>query len=218
MKLPLTGLLIAMLSLSALAGAPAPIPGINPDGSLDKQVVSKAYFEGDFPPVQKALETFLKKSKSMSRDDSIYTYKYLSVIYASEPASRARAESFMFQLIRMMPTIDLIDLYISDNIEAIFAKVKNDYDRFNKSQDKPAPQVSPTPEPAPVAKAPAQELAPVAHAPATAWKTYAIWGTVAGVGAGVALYFALAGDASPASTAETPRPVKVQVITPGEGE
>ena len=218
MKLPLAGLLIVIFSLPALAAVPAPVTGLNPDGSLDKQVVSKAYFEGDFPPVQKALETFLKTYKSISRDDSIYSYKYLSVIYASEPAMRARAESFMYQLIRMMPTIDLIDLYISDNIEAIFAKVKNDYDRFNKSQVKPEPQVArPTVAPRPIDSQP-KETAPVAHSPATAWKTYAIWGTAAGVGVGVALYFVLAGDNAPASNAETPRPVRVKVITPSEGE
>jgi hypothetical protein len=38
----------------------------------------------------------------------------------------------MVQLIKMKPTIELIDLYISDNIEAIFKNVKQSYEQQQK--------------------------------------------------------------------------------------
>jgi hypothetical protein len=109
---------------------------INPDDSLNKAAISKAYFEGEFWTVITGLEEFRKKGlASASRDDSVYTYKYLSVVYAAEPSTRQKAESFMYLLLKMMPTIDLLDLYISDNIEAIFLKVRSDFDRMQKLKE-----------------------------------------------------------------------------------
>lgn len=162
--------LASMASLLVLlAASPAlAVKGVNPDGSLDKPTVSKAYFEGEFWTVINALEAFRKSGYKMNRDDSIYTFKYLSVVYAAEPASRLKAESYMHQLLRMMPTIDLLDLYISDHIQSIFAKVKSDYEKLVslKGSGRPgdsasapvvgvvaAPKPGPVPAPAP---APAQ--------------------------------------------------------------
>jgi hypothetical protein len=110
------------------------LTGIKSDGSLDKPTLSKAYFEGEFWTVERALETFRISGYPMNRDDSVYVFKYLSVIYASDPSKRTKAESYMVQLIRMMPTIDLLDLYISDNIQSIFAQVKTAYQRLQQER------------------------------------------------------------------------------------
>jgi hypothetical protein len=56
---------------------------------------------------------------SSTREDSIFVFKYLSVIYAADSTTRLKAESYMVQHLRLMPTIELVDLYISDNIHAI---------------------------------------------------------------------------------------------------
>jgi len=102
--------------------------GFKFDGTLDKEAISKAYFEGDFakvlPPLEMYRQSFPKKA---TREDSIFVYKYLSVIYASDSTTRKKAESYMIQLIKLMPTIELIDLYISDNIQAIFNNVKEEF-------------------------------------------------------------------------------------------
>ncbi len=116
------------LSLSAFSTAYA-TPGLNSDGSLDKEVVRKLYFEGEFPAVIEALESYRRNPGPRDREDSIFVFKYLSVVYAAEPSGRARAESFMYQLIKLAPTIELLDLYISDNIESIFRNVKAEYAR-----------------------------------------------------------------------------------------
>ena len=112
------------------AFAPAPVHaafGFNIDGTLDKKAISHAYFEGEFSRILPPLETFRQSYPNPSKDDQIFVYKYLSVIYAADSSTRKKAESYMVQLIKLMPTIELIDLYISDNIQAIFKDVKANF-------------------------------------------------------------------------------------------
>jgi hypothetical protein len=207
------------------------IKGFNPDGSLDKPTISKAYFEGEFWTVINALEAFRKSGMKTNREDSIYTFKYLSVVYAADASTRKKGESYMYQLIKMMPTIDLIDLYISDNIESIFKKVKLDYEELEKVRGTNAPsqtakiQDTVKAKPAVVAEAPAQEY-PVAPAvPAKekekkkpgmkAWVPFAIGGI--GVGVATATYFLVTLGSDPASSSNTPRPLEITVVTPDQG-
>jgi hypothetical protein len=101
--------------------------GFNMDGTLDKKAISHAYFEGEFSRILPPLETFRQSYPNPTKDDQIFVYKYLSVIYAADSSTRKKAESYMVQLIKLMPTIELIDLYISDNIQAIFKDVKANF-------------------------------------------------------------------------------------------
>jgi hypothetical protein len=102
--------------------------GFKLDGSLNKSEISHAFFEGEFSRILPPLEMYRQSfPASATRDDSIFVYKYLSVIYAADSSTRHKAESFMFQLIKMNPAIELIDLYVSDTIESIFRNVKKDY-------------------------------------------------------------------------------------------
>jgi hypothetical protein len=122
-------LFLFLLASSALAA----VEGLNTDGSLDRSKISKAYFEGDFDKVVNALETWRKMQPNPTREDRIYAYKYLSVIYAAKPETRSKAESFMYQLLKLMPSIELMDLYISDNIEAIFNSVRLRFEHMTKT-------------------------------------------------------------------------------------
>jgi hypothetical protein len=109
--------------------------GINPDGSLNRETITKFYMNGDFQDVIDALEEFRKHNPSPSREDQIFIYKHLSVVYASNPETKDKAESYMYQLLKLVPTIDLIDMYISDNIESIFLRVKERYQRMEKQRE-----------------------------------------------------------------------------------
>ncbi|MFC1586001.1 hypothetical protein ACFL5V_10675 [Fibrobacterota bacterium] len=115
------------------------VPGLNPDGSLDKETISALYFNGDFKAVVDALETFRKGTPSPGKEDRIFMYKYLSVIYASKPETKDKGESYMYQLLKLVPTVDLIDMYISDNIESIFLRVKERYQRMESDRPDPVP-------------------------------------------------------------------------------
>lgn len=120
-------LAVAILSLPSVVQAAF---GWKLDGTLDKPAISHSYFEGEFARILPPLETYRQNfPKSATKEDSIFVYKYLSVIYASDPSTKAKAESYMVQLIKLMPTIELIDLYISDNIESIFKNVKEKYEQ-----------------------------------------------------------------------------------------
>lgn len=102
--------------------------GFKLDGSLDKEAISHSYFEGEFNRVLPPLEMYRQSfPATATREDSIFVFKYLSVIYASDSTTRGKAESYMVQLLKLMPTIELIDLYISDNIQAIFKDVKKSF-------------------------------------------------------------------------------------------
>ncbi len=159
--------------------------GFKPDGTLDKEAISHAYFEGEFfrilPPLEAYRHSF---PASSTKEDSIFVYKYLSVIYAADASTRNKGESCMVQLIKMKPTIELIDLYISDNIEAIFKNVKQSYEqrqKYTREHDLLGNEKKDT-------------------ASVTASKTHSskwIWWTLGGVGtAAIATttYFVLSGD------------------------
>jgi hypothetical protein len=224
--------LLAATALCCLFfAAPAlAVKGLNPDGSLDKPTISKAYFEGEFWTVINALEAFRKSSPKISREDSVYAFKYLSVVYAAEPTTRVKAESYMYQLIRMMPTIDLLDLYISDNIQSIFVKVKSDYEKIesHKAPETAAAPASAKPA-APAAQqaaaAPATQAYPAAPAqPAKQEEpgkksNLKVWAPLAlgGIGVATATYFLVTLDSESGSGAKTPRPVDVTMDWPKEG-
>jgi hypothetical protein len=202
------------------------VTGIKADGTLDKPTISKAYFEGEFWTVINALEAFRKTDKQVSREDSIYTFKYLSVVYAAEPSTRTKAESYMYQLLRMMPTIELLDLYISDNIQSIFMKVKGIFEKMEGTKPADAMAAVPAQPTNQPANQPANQtpVAPVesetakADAP-PAGKTFnlKIWAPLAlgGVGIAAATYFLVSRGEE--SDAEALRPVDVTMEWPKEG-
>lgn len=101
--------------------------GLKPDGGLDKEAISKAYFDGDFDQIQAPLEEFRRTAKNPKKEDLIFCYKFLSVIYASDPATKSKAESYMVQLLKLAPNIELLDLYVSDTIKNHFSRVKKEF-------------------------------------------------------------------------------------------
>jgi hypothetical protein len=122
-KFTLLGILVCVLISPAFSNE-----GLNPDNSLDEKQISTWYFESDFEKVRDILETYRKShSSSLTDREKIFIYKYLSVIYAASPDSRDKAESYMYQLLKIKPTIELMDMYISDSIESIFNNVKSKY-------------------------------------------------------------------------------------------
>ena len=183
----MTKKMLSLLNASLLLIAPRAFAafGFKLDGTLDKEAISYAYFEGEFSRILPPLEVYRQSfPASATKDDSIFVYKYLSVIYAASPATRQKGESCMVQLIKMKPTIELIDLYISDNIQAIFKNVKQSYEqqqKYTRAHDLVGNEKQDTTS---------------AAAPKTNSKTW-IWWTLGGVGAAAiatTAYYALTGD------------------------
>ncbi|MFC1584044.1 hypothetical protein ACFL5V_00705 [Fibrobacterota bacterium] len=120
------------------------LQGIRKDGSLDKDALKKYYFEGEFDKVLEVLEIYRKEKILKPKEDRIFTYKYLGVIYAAKPETREKAESYMYQMLKLDPGADLSDMYISESIETIFLNVRERYVRL-KVKESP-PKKAPEPE------------------------------------------------------------------------
>lgn len=165
--------------------------GFKPDGTLNKEAISHAYFEGDFRRILPPLEAFRLSLAQKTRDDSIYVFKYLSVIYAADSTTKEKSKSYMFQLISLAPAIEIMDLYVSDQIEVMFKSVKAQYqerqqymgqhDLLGKEKGKPLTPL----------QTQATARKPKAHS--SKW----VWLTVGGVGVAAAVatsYYALYED------------------------
>jgi hypothetical protein len=158
------------------------IPGITPEGLIDREKITEFYFDGDFQKVMHALEHFRKNNPNAAKDDRIFMFKYLSVVYAANPDTRDKAESYMYQLLKMVPTATLIDMYISDSIKAIFKNVKEEYQArmqyldSKKSTEPDQKQVSAEPPPSPKTGAD-KDPSPGKNGRSKKW----IWWTVGGV-------------------------------------
>jgi hypothetical protein len=109
-------------------------PGLLEDGSIDKKLVRDYYFEGDFDEVKKTLEAFRKNNPDAAVHDLAFVYKYLGVVYAADQETRQKAESYLFQMLKLMPKIDLADMYVSEQVEDIFQKVKKRHQEMHPDQ------------------------------------------------------------------------------------
>ncbi len=103
------------------------IPPMHRPDTLDREKVQKLYLDGDFDKAIEVLEEFRKTNKKHSRDDSVFIFKHLGVMYAADPANRERGKYFMYQLLNVEPTAKIMDMYASDMIYMIFRNVVEEY-------------------------------------------------------------------------------------------
>lgn len=123
-----------VLSLCA-AGAAAPATpkteaAKSADGKpvmLRQQAIHIAYNEGDFDKVTAEIETFTKANKTYSRADSIFIAKHLAVVYSANPNTREKGKYYMYRLLEMVPSAELVDMFVSDEIDRIFDKVRKEF-------------------------------------------------------------------------------------------
>ena len=105
-------------------GAEVPVSG----DKLDVEAIHAIYLDGDFEKCIQLIEDYLKSKKPMDRSDSIFAYKHLGTMYAANESTREKGKYYMLKLISMEPAIRLMDMYASDMIDAIFTKLKTEYE------------------------------------------------------------------------------------------
>jgi hypothetical protein len=209
---------------SAAFASPAPAkPGTAPaaQGSiLDQKAVHNAYNEGDFEKVTNLIEAYGKAHKTYSRADSIFIAKHLAVVYSANPQTREKGKYYMYRLLEMLPSAELVDMFVSDEIDRIFEKVRKEFVARQKGFGVDSTQIS-TPEKASTGSAANAERAaanPASHPAAatdgpsheyleashpgggTFWKRNGMW-VAGGVGlavAGTVAYFIATSDDAPA--------------------
>jgi hypothetical protein len=120
-----TAFFLLLFAFSCLANA----FGIRKDGKIDQPAINLGYKESDWERVVACLEGYLRKhgDSRVSVEERIFAYKYLGVIAAADSLSRVKAESYFTRLIRLSPDIEIVDLFPSEKVLAIFQKSKNDY-------------------------------------------------------------------------------------------
>ncbi len=96
---------------------------------IDK--VQNWYYNGHFGEIIQALEEYKRSGQMKTRDDSIFVYKYLGVIYGADSDEQKKGEAYLYSFLRLEPQSDLDDMHLSGPIQDLFDKVrqrfKNDF-------------------------------------------------------------------------------------------
>lgn len=124
--------LFAMLSFFLAAANPGAAQGASANagsqgGALDQKKIHAEYNEGSFERVTAALESFMARNKTYSLDDSIFIAKHLAVVYSANPQTREKGKYYMYRLLALLPSAKLVDMYVSDEIDRIFDKVREEF-------------------------------------------------------------------------------------------
>jgi hypothetical protein len=132
-----------LLTIAPMASFAAAAPeAAAPASTLNQAKIHAEYNEGNFESVTAALESFMDKNKTYSLGDSIFIAKHLAVVYSANPKSREKGKYYMYRLLAMLPSAKLIDMYVSDEIDRIFDKVREEYLSRQKSFGVDSTQVS----------------------------------------------------------------------------
>lgn len=121
--------LVLITSVNAKGGAAksgAPERPSMPE-TLDHKAVHKQYNEGDFESVIAALGGFMSRNPSFSHEDSVFIAKHLAVVYCANPDTREKGRYYMFRLLELVPSAKLVDMFVSEEIDRIFEKVRDEF-------------------------------------------------------------------------------------------
>jgi hypothetical protein len=125
-------LLIPFLALALTASQPVkPLPMGNLP--LDQKRIHQDYNDGSFEAVIRDIEAFQKKHETYNYSDSIFIAKHLAVVYSANPDTREKGKYYMYRLLEMLPSAKLLDMYVSDEIDRIFDKIKEEFAQRQRS-------------------------------------------------------------------------------------
>lgn len=98
-----------------------------PTRALDLERIHGEYRNGDFDKVIQDLTRFLKSGRKCLRSDSIFLEKHLAVVYAANPATRELGRYHMHQLLDISSSADLIDMFVGEEVDYVFEKVRKEH-------------------------------------------------------------------------------------------
>jgi hypothetical protein len=117
---------LAFLLLCACAALAAPPAPASRD-DLDQKRIHSDYNDGNFEKVVAALEGYMATHKTYSFQDSVFIAKHLAVVYSANPDTREKGKYYMYRLLTLLPSAKLVDMYVSDEIDRIFDKVREEF-------------------------------------------------------------------------------------------
>jgi hypothetical protein len=105
--------------------------------ALDQAHIRAGYHDGDFDKVIKELETYQKAGRFSSPSERLFVEKYLAVVYAANPGTRELGRYHMYRLLDLSPGADLLDMFVGEEVDAVFDKVRKEHS-LRSSAGKPA--------------------------------------------------------------------------------
>ncbi|MDB5106291.1 MAG: hypothetical protein JWP91_3980 [Fibrobacteres bacterium] len=111
----------------AAKSAPATAPASAASDTVDQKRVHAEYGDGNFETVVQILEDYRSRHEHYRPVDSVFIAKYLGVVYASNPDSREKGKYWLYKMLQMEPGSDLVDLYVGEEVERTFEKVRQEF-------------------------------------------------------------------------------------------
>jgi hypothetical protein len=127
--------------------------------TLDHKTIHEQYNEGDFENVTSALEDFMRRNRTYSHEDSVFIAKHLAVVYTAHPATREKGKYYMHRLLELLPSAKLVDMYVSEEIDRIFDKIREEFLARRRSLNAEAPRTA-LPAASPARQAPSAPARP----------------------------------------------------------
>jgi hypothetical protein len=119
--------LVFLVAVAVAAGAGPAAPSLGKPGTLDHKAIHERYNDGDFDEVLAVLEDYVGRNRTWSHEDSVFIAKHLAVVYTANPATREKGKYYMHRLLELLPSAKLVDMYVSEEIERIFEKIREEY-------------------------------------------------------------------------------------------
>ncbi|MEO7427193.1 MAG: hypothetical protein ABI036_18540 [Fibrobacteria bacterium] len=140
--------------------------------ALDQARIHASYNNGDFDKVIKELEAYQKADRFSFPGERVFLEKYLAVVYAANPGTRELGRYHMYRLLDLAPEADLLDMFVGEEVDAVFDKVRKEHSLRSKAAAPKPPRKAAQPDAGKRAAAPAPMVSKASAAPA-AWESAA---------------------------------------------
>ncbi len=132
-------LLLTLFPATAQSRKSVPKPA-----AINYKEIKELYYYSEFEQVTTKLEDCLEKGLLKYKEDSVFAFKYLGVIYASDPDFQTKGEWYLSILVSLNPDVEMDEMHLSSDLEALFERVKIRYYKKN-GQEPPSQNTQPNP-------------------------------------------------------------------------
>lgn len=147
----LAGLCVLLLATGGVTAKEPPKTSAKPAAAatrpIDRNEVLSLYMSGEFETLVALLENIRHERQLRDREDSVFIFKFLGVIYGADDHTKRKAESFLYKMLELDPNQDLSSLGVGDSVEAIFERVRSHFAKLGadtgSARSRPAQPATP---------------------------------------------------------------------------
>lgn len=115
---------VALFAINPVMAKEADKGAAHAKAPLDTVLIRNYYLDAEFIKVVDSLESWRKNGSVGTHADSVFAYRHLGIVYASEEWTHNRSESYLNLLLRLEPQTDVLDPFISPSVESFWESVK----------------------------------------------------------------------------------------------